>query len=138
MRPSKLPVNESSPAMYPAKIGYSFGYDTPRANHLKRHLANESSPQCNTVTRCVHEILSRHTVTKYVHEILSRHTVTKYVHEILSRCTVMKYVHEVYSTMIAKVSRNSNKCMTDTCNPRNRTYESKCKYASFYCVICTI
>lgn len=90
MRPSKLPVNECSQAMYPTKTGYSFGYDTPRANHLKRHLANESSPQCNTVT--------------------------KLMHEILSRCTVMKYVHEVYSTMIAKVSRNSNKCKTNRCN----------------------
>ena len=73
VRPSKVPVNESSQAMYPAKIGYSFGYDTPRANHLKRHPAGESSPemspQCNTVTRCVHEILSRHTVMKYVSEV---------------------------------------------------------------------
>lgn len=49
--------------MYPAKIGYSFGYDTPRANHLKRHPANESSPemspQCNTVTKYVHEVRLR-------------------------------------------------------------------------------
>lgn len=63
MRPSKVPVNESSPAMYPAKIGYSFGYDTPRANHLKRHPAGESSPemspQCNTVTKLMHEVYSK-------------------------------------------------------------------------------
>ena len=76
VRPSKVPVNECSQVMYPAKIGYSFGYDTPRANHLKRHLANESSPemspQCNTVTKLMHEILSRHTVTKYVHDVRLR------------------------------------------------------------------
>ena len=63
VRPSKVPVNESSPAMYPAKIGYSFGYDTPRANHLKRHPAGESSPemspQCNTVTKLMHEVYSK-------------------------------------------------------------------------------
>lgn len=83
--------------MYPAKIGYSFGYDTPRANHLKRHPANESSPEMS----------------------LQCNTVTKRVHEILSRCTVTKLMHEVYSKILAKVSRNSNKCTTDTCNPRN-------------------
>ena len=76
VRPSKVPVNEISPAMYPTKTGYSFGYDTPRANHLKRHPASESSPemspQCNTVTKLMHEILSRHTVTKYVHDVRLR------------------------------------------------------------------
>lgn len=71
-------ANESSLARYFSVLDTTsrernFLSDTPRANHLKRYPANESSPemspQCNTVTRCVHEILSRHTVTKYVHEV---------------------------------------------------------------------
>lgn len=53
-----------------------FGYDTPRAKLLKRHPANESSPemspQCNTVTKLMHEILSRCTVTKLMHEVYSK------------------------------------------------------------------
>ena len=83
VRPSKVPVNESSQAMYPAKIGYSFGYDTPRANHLKRHPANESSPemspQCNTVTKLMHEILSRCTVTKSMHKSHTARWSQKYL-----------------------------------------------------------
>lgn len=74
MRPSKVPVNECSQAMYPTK----FGYDTPRANHLKRHPANESSLQCNTVTKLMPEILSRHTVTKYVHKKCTARCSQKY------------------------------------------------------------
>ena len=93
VRPSKVPVNESSPAMYPAKIGYSLDTTSPRANHLKRHPANE------TRKRIISSV--------------------QYCHETHARDTITKYVHEVYSTMIAKVSRNSNKCKTDTCNPRN-------------------
>ena len=58
--------------MYPTKFGYSFGYDVPRAKFLKRHPANESSPemspQCSPVTKLMHEILSRCTVTKSMHK----------------------------------------------------------------------
>lgn len=118
VRPSKVPVNECSQAMYPAKIGYSFGYDTPRANHLKRHLANESSPQCNTVT--------------------------KLMHEILSRCTVMKYVHEVYSKMIAKVdatatnARQTHATLATECMIRNADERvSVVALARFRCRFCT-
>ena len=58
----------------------SRGRDTslksPQATPSKTKLANESSPemspQCNTVTKLMHEILSRHTVTKYVHEVRLR------------------------------------------------------------------
>ena len=64
--------------MSPAKIGYSFGYDTPRANHLKRHLANESSPQCTTVTKLMHEILSRCTVMKSMHKSRTARWSQKY------------------------------------------------------------
>ena len=59
-----------------------FGYDTPRANHLKRHLANESSPemspQCNTVTKLVHEMQSRCTVTKYAPKSHTARSSQKY------------------------------------------------------------
>lgn len=69
VRPSKVPVNECLQAMYPTKTGYSFGYDTPRANHLKRHPANESSPemspQCNTVTKPVHKKCTARCSQKY-------------------------------------------------------------------------
>ena len=122
VRPSKVPVSECSQAMYPTKIGYSFGYDTPRANHLKRHPANESSPEMSP--QCT--------------------TVTKLVHEILSRCTVMKYVHEVYSKMIAKVdatatnARQTGATLATECMIRNANKRvSVVALARFRCRFCT-
>ena len=67
VRPSKVPVNECSQAMYPAKNWIQF-----RIRHPAGESSPEMSPQCNTVTKLVHEILSRHTVMKYVHEVRLR------------------------------------------------------------------
>lgn len=107
VRPSKVPVNECSQAMYPAKIGYSFGYDTPRANHLKRHPANESSPemspQCSTVTKLVHEILSRHTVTKYAPKSHTARWSQKY----LATATIARQTRATLATEC--MIRNANK-----------------------------
>ena len=117
VRPSKVPVNESSQAVYPTKTGYSSDAMSRGRNFLSGHPVNETrKPVISSVHNC--------------HETHARDSITTHCHEICTK--------ESYSTMIATVVRNSNKCTTDTCNTRNRTYESKCKYTNLYCTTCTI
>ena len=45
---------------------------TPRKRHPANESSPEMSPQCSTVTKLMHEILSRCTVMKYVSEVRLR------------------------------------------------------------------
>ena len=67
VRPSKVPVNECSQAMYPTKFGYSSD-TTPR----KRIISNETRKRIISSVHNCHETRARDTITTHCHEIRNR------------------------------------------------------------------
>lgn len=104
-----VPVNESSPASTPVSW----------IRYPAKGPASETS-QTNHLLRC------------HLSAVRSWIMCTKYNQDATARCLVMSLLHEMiakeaHSEKLAKVSRNSDKCKTDRCNPRNWMYDSKCK-----------